>query len=201
MQACSFANAKAVVVLGLGTLEPNILGNRLVGDVPAAAHEVAAPPQVPTPERRPQPPIILEEMMGGLPLNRLHDTARREMGWGAQQQMDMVGTHVALENFDVLTATDFPDQIPHGTADLPDQHRLAILRGEHEMVVQGIHSVGSSTQFAHGRPSYRKPPSMRPLLVKPSPRIVIVSSYVAHLHRLRRPASPSLTGRPAQAAE
>ena len=54
------ANLEAVVVLGLGTLQPDILGNRLVGDVPAAAHEVAAPPQVPTPERRPQPSIILE---------------------------------------------------------------------------------------------------------------------------------------------
>ena len=47
------ANSKAVVVLGLGTLQPNIVGNRLVRDVPAAAHEVATRPQVPTPERPP----------------------------------------------------------------------------------------------------------------------------------------------------
>ena len=112
MQAHLFADLEAVVVLGLGTLQPNILGNRLVRDVPAAAHEVATPPQVPAPERRPQPSIILEEMMGGLPLNRLHDTARREVGRDAQQQMDMVGAHVSFENLDVLTATDFPDQIP-----------------------------------------------------------------------------------------
>ena len=70
------ANLEAVVVLGLGTLQPNIFSNRIVRDVPAAAHEVAAAPQVPTPERRPKPPIILEEMMRGLPLDRLHDTAR-----------------------------------------------------------------------------------------------------------------------------
>jgi hypothetical protein len=152
------ADLEAVVVLGLGTLEPNILGNRLVGDVPAAAHEVAAPPQVPTPERRPQPSIILEEMMGGLALDRLHHTARREMGWGTQQQVDMVGSHVPLENLDVLTPADFPDQIPHRVADLPHQDRLAILRGEHEVVVQTINAVGGSTQFAHSRPSYRKPP-------------------------------------------
>src|SRR6266849_1950381 len=74
------ANLKAVVVLGLATLQPNIFGNRLVRHVPAAAREVATPPQVPTPERRPQPSIILEEMMRGLPLNRLHHTARREVG-------------------------------------------------------------------------------------------------------------------------
>src|ERR1700687_4749129 len=95
------ADLEAVVVLALGTLQPNILGNRLVGDVPAAAHEVATPPQVPPPERRPQPSIILEEMMRGLALDRLHDTARREMGWGAQQQVDMGGPHVSLENLDV----------------------------------------------------------------------------------------------------
>ena len=130
------ADLEAVVVLGLGTLQPNIFGNRLVGHIAATRDEVAAPPQVPTPERRPQPSIILEEMMGGLALDRLHDTARREMGWGTQQQVDMVGSHVSLENLDVLTTTDFPDQIPHALADLPRQDRLAILRGEHEMVVQ-----------------------------------------------------------------
>src|SRR4030095_107752 len=149
---------EAVVVLGLGTLQPNILSHRLVGHIAAGRYKVATPPQVPTPERRPQPSIILEEMMRGLPLNRLHYTTRREMGWGTQQQMHMVGTHVPLENLDVLTATDFPIQIPHALTDLPHQDRLAILRGEHEVVVQTINSVGGSTQFAHGRPSYRKPP-------------------------------------------
>ena len=96
--------------------------------------------------------------MRGLPLNRLHHTTRREVGRGTQQQMDVVGPHVPLENFDVLTATDFPDQIPQAAADLPRQDRLAILRGEHEMVVQTIDGMGGPTQFAHSRPSYRKPP-------------------------------------------
>ena len=96
--------------------------------------------------------------MRGLPLNRLHYTARREVGRGAQQQVHMVGTDVAVQDFEVLTSTDFPDQIPQRVADLPHQDRLAILRGEHEMVVQAIHRMGSPTQLAHGRPSYRKPP-------------------------------------------
>ena len=113
------ANLKPVVVLGLATLQPNIVGNRFVRHVPAAAHEVATAPQVPTPKRRPQPSVVLEEMMRGLPLNRLHHTTRREMGRGTQQQMDMVGPHVPLENLDVLTATDFPDQIPQAMPDLP----------------------------------------------------------------------------------
>jgi hypothetical protein len=96
--------------------------------------------------------------MGGLPLYRLHYTTRREVGWRTQQQVDIVGPHVPLQNLDVLTSTDFPDQIPHAVADLPRQDRLAILRGEDEVVVHTINGVGGSTQFAHGRPSYRKPP-------------------------------------------
>jgi hypothetical protein len=93
-----------------------------------------------------------------LPLDRLHDTARREVGRDTEQQMDMVGTYVPFENFDVLASTDFPDQIPQAVPDLPAEHRLAILRGEHEVVVQAIHGVGGSPQLTHGPRSYRKPP-------------------------------------------
>jgi hypothetical protein len=88
------ANAEAVVVLGLCTLFPNIRGNRLVRHVPAAAHEGATTPQVPTPKRRPQPSIILEVMMRRLPLNRLHHTTRREMGRGTARQSPMNGSSV-----------------------------------------------------------------------------------------------------------
>jgi hypothetical protein len=70
----------------------------------------------------------------------------------------MVGPHVPSQNFDVLTPTDFTDQVPHAVSDLPYQHRLAILRGKHEVIMHGINRVDGSTQFAHGRPSYRKPP-------------------------------------------
>ena len=152
------ANPKAVVVLGLGTLEANIVRNRLVRHVPAAGHEIATRPQVPTPELRPQPSVILEEMVGRFPLYRLHHPARREVGRGAQQQMDMVRPHMALQNLDIVRSTDFPDQIANLCADVTPEHRLAILRDEHEMVVQRINSMGGSTDLAHGRPSYPKPP-------------------------------------------
>ena len=149
------ADLEAVVALGFATLHPDVFSDHVIGDVAAAAHEVATTPQVATPERRPQPSIVAQEMMRTLPLDRLHDTARREVGWDADQQMDMVGPYVPFENLDVLAAADLPDQIPQAVPHLPAKHRLAILRGEHEMVVQTIDSVGRSTQFAHGRPSYR----------------------------------------------
>src|SRR5262245_43733036 len=104
-------NPKAVCVLGLGTLELNIFRNRLVRHVPAARNEVATGPQVPTPELRPQPSVILEEMMRRLPFYRLHHPARREVGRGAQQQMHMVRPNVPLQHLDVIRSTDFPDQV------------------------------------------------------------------------------------------
>ena len=96
--------------------------------------------------------------MRGLPLNRLHHTTRREMGWGTQQQMDMIRPHVPFENLDVLASTDLPDQIPQAPADLPAKHRLAILRDEHEVIVQAINRMGGSPILGHRRASYRKPP-------------------------------------------
>src|SRR5262245_49066802 len=72
--------------------------------------------------------------------------------------MDMVGTDMALENFDVLGPTNFANQIPHRSPDVPQQDRLAILRGKDEMVVQGVNGMGCTPELLHGRSSYRKPP-------------------------------------------
>jgi hypothetical protein len=52
-----------------------------------------------------------EEMMGGLPLNRLHDAARREVRRDTQQQVHGVRPDVPLQNLDILTPTDLPNQI------------------------------------------------------------------------------------------
>ena len=77
-------NPKAVLVLGLGTLELNVLRNHFVRDVPATRDEVPTGPQVPPPELGPQPSMIFQEVMGGLSLNRLHHAARRQVRRGAQ---------------------------------------------------------------------------------------------------------------------
>jgi hypothetical protein len=78
-----------------------VLLDDLVGHLAAAAHEVAACPQVPTPELRPQLSSILQEMVGRFALDRLHDPARREMRRDAQQQMDMLRPDVPLDDLDV----------------------------------------------------------------------------------------------------
>ena len=132
--------------------------NHFVRDLAAAAHEVATRPQVPTPILRAQPPVIGQEVMGGLALYRLHDPARRQVRRDTEQQMDMIGPNVPLQNLNVMASTNLPNQIPHLRANITAEHRLAILRDEHEVIMQRVDRVGGSTVLLHGRPSYRKPP-------------------------------------------
>jgi hypothetical protein len=110
------------------------------------------------PKLGPQLSMGVEEMVRRFPLNRLHDTARREVWRHTQQQMHVVRPDVALQDLNVLAATDLPDQIPNLDADVAPEHRLAILRDEYEVVVARINCAAGSTILAHGRASYRKPP-------------------------------------------
>jgi hypothetical protein len=83
--------------------------------------------------------MTLEEVVGRLALDRLHDTARRQMRRDAQQQVDVVRPDVALQDLDVLRPTDLSNQIAQPY--VPPKHRLAILRDEYEMVMQCIHTM------------------------------------------------------------
>jgi hypothetical protein len=63
-----------------------------------------------------------------------------------------------LNYFDIVRPTDLTDQIPDGRRYLAPQHRLAILRNEDEVVVQGINRVRCPSILLHRPASYRKPP-------------------------------------------
>ena len=56
-------------------------------------------------------------------------------------QMHMVRPDMPLEDFDIVRAADFADQIAHLDRDVASKDRLAILRAEHEVVVQLIHGI------------------------------------------------------------
>ena len=80
----------------------------------------------------------MEEMVRRLALDRLHDPARRQGRGHAQQQVDVIGADMALQNLDVLRSADFSNQVPDRRPDLTAQNWLAILRDEHEVVMQRI---------------------------------------------------------------
>jgi hypothetical protein len=76
-----------------------------------------------------------------LAFDELHDTAWRNVRRDAQQQVHVVGSHVALQDLDVVRFADLPDQVAHPDADAPPQDRLAVLRHEHEMKMQLVDGV------------------------------------------------------------
>ena len=110
------------------------------------------------PERLPQPAVVHQQAMRRLPFDRLHHAARRQVRRDAQQQMDVIRTHVPLQNLDVVPATDALNLLAHLLPDVAAQARLPILRAEDDMAVHRMKRVSRSTIVAHGRPSYRKPP-------------------------------------------
>src|SRR6266487_1457636 len=158
MQAWLLGNSKALLVLGLGTLQPNIVGDDLVRHIAAGRDEVATRPQVPAPERVAQLSAIHQEVMGSLALYRLHHAARSQMRRHVQQQMHMVRPDVASQYLNVVRAADFADQVPHLDRDVAPEDRLAILRAKHEVVVQLMNGMGGSAIPFHGPTTYRKPP-------------------------------------------
>ncbi len=120
-------NAKALLVLGLGPLEPNIFGDDLVRHVAAGRDEVATSPQVPTPERLAQLPSILQEVMGGLALDRLHHAARSQVRRHIEEQVHMIRPDVASQDLDLVRAANLADQIANSTAMSPRRAGLRYL--------------------------------------------------------------------------
>ena len=53
-------------------LQPDVFSNCLIRDVPTACHEIAPSPQMAPPKLLPQPPIVHQQPMRRLPLDRLH---------------------------------------------------------------------------------------------------------------------------------
>ena len=64
-------------------------------------------------------------------------------------QMYVVRPDVALKNFDIVRAANFADQVTDFDRDVPANDRLAILRAEHEVVVQLIDGMGGSAIRFH----------------------------------------------------
>lgn len=143
------ANLKPFVILGLSTLRADVLRNHLVGHVAARTHKIAPSPQVLAPELLAQPSPLVQQRMRAFALNGRHHAARSQVRRDAQEQVDMIGAHVARENVNVVAPTNLTDQVPQGRGNLPPQDRFAGLSGEDEMGVQLINGMGRSTVGTH----------------------------------------------------
>src|SRR5580704_4900190 len=98
-------------VLGLDILVGDILRDDLIGDVSARRYEIPSRPKMSAPERSIQRPEVSHQPDRTLPLDRIHDAARRKRGWNIQQQVHMIRADVSLHDLDVQRLADLPYQI------------------------------------------------------------------------------------------
>lgn len=66
------------------------------------------------PELRSQPPPLVQQLVARRALDGLLQAARRQVGRHAQQQVDVIGPHVARQNLDVIRSFAF---VPWGARD------------------------------------------------------------------------------------
>ena len=151
MRDPSFRDLEVLVVLGLDILLLNVLLDHLIRHVPTRGHEVPTSPEMPAPELLPQRPKILEETMRRLALDGLHHLARSQSRRHADQEVNMIGPHVPLQYLDILRLANLDNELTHPAAYLPSKHRFAVLRDEHEVIVEEIHAVRPFSVRSHIR--------------------------------------------------
>ena len=150
-------NREIPVVLGHGSLQLDVLLKYLVRHVPAGGHKVAARPQVPAPELPVQTAVLLQQMVTRFAFDRLHDSARRNLGRHTQQQVHMVRLDMPFQDLNLLGPTDLPDQCPGPQGNVPCEHRLAVL-GDKDDGSAACKRYGSLCGTGPWSRVYRKPP-------------------------------------------
>ncbi len=63
--------------------------------------------------------------------------------------MNVVGSNVPSDNLDVVCLTNLPYQISNSQRHVTPQNRLPVLRAEHQVVLQEINGMRSSTVRGH----------------------------------------------------
>ena len=76
--------------------------------------------------------------MRRFPLDRLHHSARSQMRWHAQQQMNVIWPNMTLQYLDVVCSADLSYQLPYSKRHVSTQFRLAVLRDKYKVLVQQI---------------------------------------------------------------
>jgi len=107
----------------------------LVGHIASCGAEVTPRPEMSAPELLVQPPEVPKQVVRRFALDGLHNATRRQVRGCVHEEMNMIGTHVPFQDFDVCAPTDLRDQIAASLTYIAPQGRLAVLRNEYEMVV------------------------------------------------------------------
>src|SRR5262249_54458861 len=130
-------------------LRADVLHDGLVGHHPGTRDEKPASPQAPTPALLVQMAELLEELSRRLALDPLHEVARRDMRRAGDEQVNMILTHMPLEDLDLQLRTDVPHELPQADGDIRPQQLLAVLGDPHQVELDVKARMGGPSVVLH----------------------------------------------------
>jgi hypothetical protein len=97
----------------------NIRLDDVFGDLPAAATEIAARPDLSSPVTFTNLGKLTQQNVGFLSLQLLHSSIHRDLRRNRAHHVDMISRKMALQNIDTLSSTRFRNDIAHPFRDGP----------------------------------------------------------------------------------
>jgi len=132
-------------------LVSDVFCNHIICHVAGTAAEVAARPQVASPELFLQVRKLGQQMVRRAPFQPLHQSADRPPARQRDQQVHVFFRHMPFHDRYLMLAANVPDQIANPRRHLALQRGPSILRDPHQMKVDFKYSVRASPVFRHPR--------------------------------------------------
>lgn len=120
-----------------------------MGDVPGGHGEVAAGPQIPTPELLSEVGELLRENAGGGPFEPLDHRADALMGTAGEQQVDMVPCDLPRDDLEFPLHRNLADEVADAEGDRPHKHWFPVLRDPDQMDFAVKSGVWADPVFSH----------------------------------------------------
>ena len=117
--------------------------------ITAARCKVSSGPQMPPPKLPTQVRELHQQLVVGLPLEILHHFTHRQIGRHRHKQMDMVFAHMSFHYLNVIRPTDLSHQFAHPRPYRPTQHRPAVFRDPHQVILQIVFRVTRRPVYLH----------------------------------------------------
>ena len=119
----------------------DVLDDYLIRDIARASHEVPSCPYVPPPKHPTQALVFHHHFARSLPLKPLHQLTDRNVRGDGDKDMDVIPGNVTFDDFDILTLTNFPDQLSGSRSNITAQNWLAVFGDPYDVVLQIVNGM------------------------------------------------------------
>ena len=127
----------------------NVSHDHFIGHVARTGRKVPSCPHMPPPKSSTQTLVLLQQLPTRLPLQCLHQIARREMGRNRHKNMHMISRNMSFHDLNVLGFTNLSDQFPYSLSNIRAQHLLAVFRHPYQMIFQIINGMARLAIVLH----------------------------------------------------